>query len=408
MPHWPSRVALVLKAMPLFGPPNIEKLERRSNVRALVGVAKDPSSDSGEWDEPGAWEKAVLALGRLRATTALIDVLDQQQPPGRRRASARVLGELGDPRAVEPLKAALWDEDVSDDALKALTALVPSKVPEYSVEPRIAVLTGRLQRGSKAQPDNEFLMQQGVEAARGLQDIGGPRAGDALLGPLTEQVTAPVERPISLLPNETVLIACMRALASLRESRACEPLATLWGGGISDTKVEHEALKALKRIDAARAERLVREEDAKEQASWLTATGPFRADRDALRRHIANRYVNWDDSPPGHAIYVRCCRCGWESEWLPEQSAVDEQFKAHAAEMEALEATHGDRIEAKAQPKPGAAVKKFYRALDKAREASPRPVTGSTTEGRATTRCPSCGAETPNARRCRHCGSELK
>jgi hypothetical protein len=87
--------------MPLFGPPNVEKLKARGNV------------------------------------SGLIEALGYRKKPGVREAAARALGEIGDERAVEPLIAALKDE-VWSGGKAAAEAL--ERIGTPAVDPLIAAL----------------------------------------------------------------------------------------------------------------------------------------------------------------------------------------------------------------------------------------------------------------------------
>jgi HEAT repeat protein len=73
--------------MRVFGPPNVEKMKARRDVKGLM------------------------------------EALRYQKDPEVRRAAAQALGEIGDPGAVEPLSAALQDTSVSRDAAVALAQI---------------------------------------------------------------------------------------------------------------------------------------------------------------------------------------------------------------------------------------------------------------------------------------------
>jgi hypothetical protein len=92
--------------MPLFGPPNVEKLEAKGNVKGLIkalGYEKDAD----------VREAAALALGQVgdaHAMEPLIAVL-KDSTGSERWAAASALGEIGDARAVESLINTLGDKD---------------------------------------------------------------------------------------------------------------------------------------------------------------------------------------------------------------------------------------------------------------------------------------------------------
>ena len=103
----------------LFGPPNVEKMKARRDVNGLIralGYKKDEyvrnaaARALGEIKDPRAVEPLIAALkGEYRGACK----------------AAYALGEIKDPRAVEPLIAALKDQnsDVREAAAKALDHL---------------------------------------------------------------------------------------------------------------------------------------------------------------------------------------------------------------------------------------------------------------------------------------------
>lgn len=152
--------------MPLFGPPNIEKLKAKRDVKGLI-KALDYKEDLiirsgavvalGEIGDARAIEPLITLLNldylsvRLVAAEALgnfrdprtvgplIAALKDPESAVRRRA-AEALGKIGDARAVKPLIAALkdWIEDVRKEAAKAL-----GKIGAPAVKSLIAALKDR-------------------------------------------------------------------------------------------------------------------------------------------------------------------------------------------------------------------------------------------------------------------------
>jgi len=106
--------------MPLFGPPNVQKLEAKGNVKGLIKALRYEKS-------PFIRHDAVEALGKIgdhRAVEPLITVLKDKSFFGR-KAAAIALGEIGDSRAVDPLIGALKDknEDVRAATAQALGSI---------------------------------------------------------------------------------------------------------------------------------------------------------------------------------------------------------------------------------------------------------------------------------------------
>ena len=103
--------------MPLFGPPNIEKLKAKGNIKGLIkalGYKKDAAIRQAAAQalmEMGFGWSAVEALrkiGDARAVEPLIAALRDGDSDVRYKA-ARALWGIGDPRAIEPLIALLHD-----------------------------------------------------------------------------------------------------------------------------------------------------------------------------------------------------------------------------------------------------------------------------------------------------------
>jgi len=104
--------------MGLFGP-NIQKMQARGDVPGLIKVLGQ-SRDTRTQD---AAAKALADIGD-QAVLPLIAALTRTSPR-LRFAASRILGQLGDRRAVEPLIAALYDRDmhVCEAAAQSLRAI---------------------------------------------------------------------------------------------------------------------------------------------------------------------------------------------------------------------------------------------------------------------------------------------
>jgi HEAT repeat protein len=103
--------------MPLFGPPNIEKMKAKGDVKGLIkafGYEKD-------WEISGDAAKALGEIGDTRAVEPLIAAL-KDRSVNRRLSAAEALGKIGDTRALAPLIVALDDDNyqVREHAEKAL------------------------------------------------------------------------------------------------------------------------------------------------------------------------------------------------------------------------------------------------------------------------------------------------
>ncbi len=207
--------------MPLFGPPNVAKLEAKKDVPGLIsalGYPKDPAvrrraaEALGRLGDPSSVGRLVAALQdndvRAHATGALIacggtsvepliPVLKDQNPDVRKAAAvalgaikdaravealiaaledhaackgaAEALGSIGDPRAVGPIIASMHSHLLREDAVAALR-----QIAEPAVEPLIRTLRGRT--GYKR-----------ITAAVTLGQIGDPRAVEPLLAALDDK-----------------------------------------------------------------------------------------------------------------------------------------------------------------------------------------------------------------------------
>jgi HEAT repeat protein len=90
--------------MPLFGPPNVEKLKTQRDVMGLVKALS--YSKNQEVQRQAA--EALGQVGDARAVEPLVVTLQDPYSTVRLQvAAAESLGKIGDGRAVEPLVAAL-------------------------------------------------------------------------------------------------------------------------------------------------------------------------------------------------------------------------------------------------------------------------------------------------------------
>jgi HEAT repeat protein len=106
--------------MSLFGPPNVEKLKAKGDVKGLIkalGYKKDAE----------VRKEAAQALGEIGDTQAVEPLIATLKDENRdvRRAAAEMLGKIGDVRAVEPLITAIKDSarGVCQAAIEALDKL---------------------------------------------------------------------------------------------------------------------------------------------------------------------------------------------------------------------------------------------------------------------------------------------
>jgi HEAT repeat protein len=136
--------------MPLFGPPDVAKLEAKRDVKGLIkalAYQKDAEvrhaaadalgkiADAGAVEplivavsdhRPEVQRAAVSALGKLgvdRAVQLLIAALASADYQATREAAAEALGKIGDATAIRPLIAVLCDQDRNYSDRSALSVL---------------------------------------------------------------------------------------------------------------------------------------------------------------------------------------------------------------------------------------------------------------------------------------------
>ena len=236
----------------LFGPPDVQKLALKRDVEGLVKILGH---------EKVGWEaaRALEELRDSRAIDPLIAALSDQDSKVRERA-AELLGKMQDPRAIQPLIAALSDEEwlVRSKVNSAL-----EKLADKAVDPLLAAL---------ANPNS--LVREG--AARALGNLSDPRAVEPLIAALkdeydvrkraayslgrlgdrraVEPLTAfAVGTPNCILVNEVDVAICAllaiggpqleQALASIKSKVAADPSLLEQGWTLSYEKHKREAAK---------------------------------------------------------------------------------------------------------------------------------------------------------------------
>jgi len=208
--------------MSIFGPPNIEELKQKRDVKGLIralGYVKDAKVRGGAAEALGELKDAravepligalkdrytdvrkaaAEALGKIGAPAVelLIAALkDKRMDRYVHEAAAEALGKSGDARAIEPLIAALKDED-TDVRRYATKSLGEIGIP--AVELLIAALK-----------DEDRVVRRG--AVKTLGELKDARAVEPLIAVLKDK-------------NKYVREAAAEALGNLMDARAVEPL----------------------------------------------------------------------------------------------------------------------------------------------------------------------------------------
>jgi len=286
-----------------FFKPDIEKMEKRKDVRGLIGALKNDDNDIRR--------TAVIALGNLRDAVAVEPLIRMLQDGdwGIRYRAAMALGEIGDVRAVEPLVEALKDEDaeVRMHALKALRRIGDPRAVESlagmlkekdkAVRLEAVVALGETSDARVVNPLIQMLKDEEIEIRRAakeaLRRIGGPSikslvkalkdkdgfvrmsAADLLEGlgwkperdeekayymmgrgersrliEMGEAAIKPLVHSLSYLESFDRMFA-VKVLGELRDRRAVEPLIRALED--EDAQVREEAAWALSKIVDERA-----------------------------------------------------------------------------------------------------------------------------------------------------------
>ncbi len=235
--------------MGLFGPPDVGKMRERNNVNGLIkalGYKKDHSVRKaatkalGNIRDPRVVEPLIAALkdeekkvretaafylgkiGDPRVVEPLIDALKKDEEKDVREEAAWMLGKIGDPRAVEPLIAALKDEEKK---VREEAARQLGKIGDpRAVEPLIDAL----------KKDEDV----GWAAAMALEEIGDPRAVEPLIAALKDE-------------EKDVRDRAVHVLGEIGDPRAVEPLIAALKD--KEEKVRERAASKLGRFGDPRA-----------------------------------------------------------------------------------------------------------------------------------------------------------
>lgn len=219
-----------LKALVQIGAPAAEP---------LVGALKDEAA--GRFPMEGVAGEALVQIG-APAVEALLGALHDSEPAVR-RAVIRVLADIADPRALEPLMKALGEfmplgtheaivralAQIGD--VRAVKPLLSATGPSFSPDVIVAASDTLVQLGAPAVEPLVAALKEGEEHARGwaawaLGEIGDARAVEPLLAELE---TAPATVRFGDAPASRVPSAAAEALGKIGDPRAVEPLVVALG-----------------------------------------------------------------------------------------------------------------------------------------------------------------------------------
>ena len=209
--------------------PNIEKLKAKKKVDPLITALhykKDWNvrKSAAEALKAIGWEpingdaiyyfialndwKKLIHLG-TSAVEPLLEILQDENSVTLHRECIKVLGEISDKRAVEPLLTVLRNKEISlrEEAVKALGQIGDQKV----VKPLISVL------------QNEDSSTLRIQTIRALGSIKDKRAVEPLLEALQREIQKARSEA-----NTAIIIEVAGALGKIKNERAITPLVSLY------------------------------------------------------------------------------------------------------------------------------------------------------------------------------------
>jgi HEAT repeat protein len=231
--------------MPLFGPPNIDKLVAKYDLPGLIKALNYPKDASirrravyalkqtgdasaveplcaalQDDDSDVRWKaaEALAAFHDKRAVDPLLSALGSEDAPTRQRA-AELLGGLGDPRAIEPLLALMR----KDQAIPSLQAAVTAALIKIDAPRAMQLLASKFN-----QKKND------VRLAEALNKMGWEPDREAVVPyylllnnyeKCAQAGAEAVEPLIARLPDKRAV----SALGQIGDSRAVEPLIACQG-----------------------------------------------------------------------------------------------------------------------------------------------------------------------------------
>jgi HEAT repeat protein len=184
-----------------------DSTKHHSEGRSMYGTGRDPVQEAERRHEERHEQNISILIRQL-----------SDQNPNLRARSAESLGNMGDPRAVEPLLL-LIDDPVSDVVWVALRSLGTLRDPR-AFEPLIRCIDN---------PDR--WIRQG--AAWALGELGDPRAGSVII-------------PLLVDKKKGVRQSAAEALGKIGDIRYQEYLEPLLKD--DDLEVRHAAREALKKL----------------------------------------------------------------------------------------------------------------------------------------------------------------
>ena len=245
--------------MGIFGPPNIEKLEAKKNIKGLVKLLHYGSSseirrkaaialDQLGWKPPNDVEKSYYLLGKQnwtelqKVSEPAVNLLIRELKGGNTyssREAATLLGEIGDTRAIKPLVDALY---------RAIDLeLTYSAVKDFEIS-REAVIQALKKIGKPALDSVHQSVQSVITkgfAARGISDVI-PHPVMILVGPSADTIQNDCVKSIAKM-GDLVIDPLIQALKYKNSSVRKNAASTL--GEIGDSQAVGPLNEALEDED---------------------------------------------------------------------------------------------------------------------------------------------------------------
>src|ERR1051326_7850416 len=198
----------------------------RSAARELgrLGDARAIQPLAGLLGDPEVSQSAAEALIQLRAVDALAEALKQEKPAAR-KAAAAALGQLADPRGVDPLV-----QVVQTDPEYSVRTAAAAALGQLKDHRAIWVLVATLKLRDETTPERQSELEQLRHATSiALRKIGDPFAGKAAAGKTPElppekpaeiegiQIHPKLDGDLSLLAHSELVSVLKELLASSEE-----------------------------------------------------------------------------------------------------------------------------------------------------------------------------------------------
>lgn len=168
--------------------------------------------------EANVRRSAIRALGELKATSAVDELLKLSEDPNTHRIirmnAIYALGEIGDPKAVDSLILSLY-RDKAFFFFQAGLALV--KIGEPAIDPLVQTMFGKNAEVKKLNEQNVEVLAGAMEsnAAKVLGDIGSPKAVEPLM-----QMVEKIKKWEDETNQMLVMTRLITALGTIGDERA--------------------------------------------------------------------------------------------------------------------------------------------------------------------------------------------